>query len=230
MSTPQVQSDHLRYVKWLIIGSAGLFICHYVYKNSNQFFNLTTDNQQEAYKINKRPKDDKSDDDKSDNEQQQQQQETKEEEKKVEQEEKSPSPKKANDSVKFPVQVFVRMRPLVGKEISDNHESIEYNVKTNKKKSTKSLTLEKVFGRNNERDKKYTDLTNVILPTNNNEATFDICLKPALSNIFKGEKTCIFAYGHTGSGKTHTIFVECIFYLFDPLDHRFVIKITLYVF
>ena len=30
---------------------------------------------------------------------------------------------------KFPIQVFVRMRPLVGKEIEEKHEEIEYEVK-----------------------------------------------------------------------------------------------------
>ena len=107
---------------------------------------------------------------------------------------------------KFPVQAFVRMRPLVGKEIVEKHESINYSVKTNKKKETQSLVLKGVTGRNNERDKKYTGFRRVLQPKLDNKATFDTCLLPSIPHLWNGQKMCIFAYGHTGSGKTHTIF------------------------
>eukprot|EP01084_Bolivina_argentea_P077657 140905_1 len=115
--------------------------------------------------------------------------------------------KKEDDRERFPVQVFVRMRPLVGKEITEKHVSVEYSVKNLKKKKQQSLTLKKVHGRNNERDKKYSNFKAVFEPNVNNEETFNnSLLTTCVPYIFNGESACVFAYGHTGSGKTHTIF------------------------
>ena len=40
----------------------------------------------------------------------------------------------------------------------------------------------------------------------NNKEVFQKCVKPNLENLFQGYNTTFFAYGNTGSGKTHTIF------------------------
>ncbi len=39
-----------------------------------------------------------------------------------------------------------------------------------------------------------------------NQDVFQKCVKPNLENLFQGFNTTFFAYGNTGSGKTHTIF------------------------
>eukprot|EP01083_Nonionella_stella_P008718 25195_1 len=129
-----------------------------------------------------------------------------------------PTPKKSKKNTKkeskendrelqrFPIVVFVRMRPLVGLEISEKHESIQYNVKKLKKKKIQNLTLNKVYGRNNTRDKKYSGFKQILLPNDDNTQTFASCLLPNIEYLFKGDHCCVFAYGHTGSGKTHTIF------------------------
>lgn len=136
-------------------------------------------------------------------------------------------------SYKFPVEVFIRIRPLVGKEVEDGHEPINYTVKTSKKKGTKTLVLKKESAltattNNNDdgddekemsavqkrlqkrlktrnRDVKYQGFKHILEPTDNNFRVFARCIGPALPAIMKGDKTCVFAYGHTGSGKTHTI-------------------------
>eukprot|EP00485_Elphidium_margaritaceum_P004222 CAMPEP_0202694070 /NCGR_PEP_ID=MMETSP1385-20130828/8025_1 /ASSEMBLY_ACC=CAM_ASM_000861 /TAXON_ID=933848 /ORGANISM="Elphidium margaritaceum" /LENGTH=470 /DNA_ID=CAMNT_0049349849 /DNA_START=14 /DNA_END=1426 /DNA_ORIENTATION=+ len=108
---------------------------------------------------------------------------------------------------KFPVQVFVRIRPLVGAEINDKHDAVEFTVKAMKHSETETLSLKKVAGKNKDRDYTCSALQRVILPSMNNLETFDRCLLPSASPcVFKGEKVCVLAYGHTGSGKTHTIF------------------------
>eukprot|EP00483_Globobulimina_turgida_P005043 UN05053 len=98
------------------------------------------------------------------------------------------------------------MRPLVGEEIKDNHESVDYNIKNAKKSKSQSLTLKKCSGKDMGRDKKYAGFKRIILPKENNLDTFKKCILPSISNVFRGVSTCVFAYGHTGSGKTHTIF------------------------
>ena len=133
-------------------------------------------------------------------------------------------------SPKFPVEVFLRIRPLVGKEVADDHEATNFTVKTSKKKGTKSLNLKKGSTRKAHPDGdddtsnmsaaqkrlhrrlksrnpevKYQGFKDILAPSDDNMSTFRRCILPALPSIMRGEKTCAFAYGHTGSGKTHTI-------------------------
>lgn len=138
-------------------------------------------------------------------------------------------------AVQFPVGVFVRIRPLVGKEVEEEHSSINYAVKSSKKSKTQKLTIKKIpddadsdmkeeddavemdeaqkkmaamkkrFGQKG-RDIDYKGFRRIILPKSDNVAVFEEAVAPFLSNVMLGQKTCIFSYGHTGSGKTHTIF------------------------
>eukprot|EP01084_Bolivina_argentea_P180579 311990_1 len=55
-------------------------------------------------------------------------------------------------------------------------------------------------------DRDFKGFKNIVLPNCNNLYTFNECIVPSIDNIFDGISTCAFAYGHTGSGKTHTIF------------------------
>jgi len=142
-------------------------------------------------------------------------------------------------AVEFPVVVFVRIRPMVGKEVEDQHSSIKYAVKTMKKTKTQKLTIKKVSAVAPEtkddddgddgnavemddaqkkmlaikqrlgqrgRDIDYKGFRKILLPGSDNEAVFGEAVAPFVSNVMLGQKTCIFSYGHTGSGKTHTIF------------------------
>ena len=116
-----------------------------------------------------------------------------------------------NDGKSFPIQVFVRMRPMVGREIKENHLKLDYELKQSKKskKSSKNknkknsateevLVLNNVAGRDMNESKQYKGFQNVLLPVHNNFDTFNTCVLPYLGSIFAGQKTCCFAYGHTG--------------------------------
>ncbi len=107
--------------------------------------------------------------------------------------------KESENNNVFPLSVYVRMRPLVGEEIKENHSSVEYAVKTAKKTKTQSLTLKNCSGKDMTRDKKYTSFKQIILPKQNNLYTFNKCIFPSIKNIFNGVSTCAFAYGHTGN-------------------------------
>ena len=122
---------------------------------------------------------------------------------------------KEND--KFPVDVYVRMRPLVGDEIKENHEMINYTIKFNKKtktsiafkdnnenKDTNNETNNSApkmpKRRDNKNGKKYKGFTKILIPKDNNNDTYNACIKPILVKFYSGLPICAFAYGHTGSG------------------------------
>eukprot|EP01083_Nonionella_stella_P161376 528485_1 len=184
--------------RWILVGGVALFICGYVYGHVSDFLQYeecepsetTDDSKADAVKAQSNEPNITDDHVPNTN---------------VQEDEKEE--KKEDNIPKFPVQVFVRMRPLVGNELIENHKAVAYQVKKNKKKKTQSLVLQKVFGRNNERDKKFTGFKLLCLPDQNNEFVFNTCILPTcVPSIFNGERVCAFAYGHTGSGKTHTIF------------------------
>eukprot|EP01084_Bolivina_argentea_P140941 247699_1 len=106
--------------------------------------------------------------------------------------------------MRFPVQVFVRMRPLIAVETEQKQQAFKYGTKTSKKTKKKTLILKKAgpSGRNLE----YKGFMNVILPKHNNLFTFKAVVLQCVDAIFQGQICASFAYGHSGSGKTHTMF------------------------
>eukprot|EP01083_Nonionella_stella_P062293 161995_1 len=189
----------VRYTKLILLAAAGLYVTVWLYKNYVAVQNLyevceektETDEYhatQTKNKAKKKPKAKQNHDNDNDADEQ-----------------------KVNlmsDIPRFPVQVFVRMRPLVGLELSNHHQAVQHKVKKSKKKQTQTLILKNVFGRNNDRDKPFRGFKKIILPSHNNIATFKTCIisSQCFPSIFVGQRICAFAYGHTGSGKTHTIF------------------------
>eukprot|EP01083_Nonionella_stella_P165297 549568_1 len=123
--------------------------------------------------------------------------------------------------IKFPVQVFVRLRPLIKEEIADKHEEMEYKTKNIKKTKSTSLHITDKSAKNIRRSaipkkkkknskatkklKKFSGFREVFLAQADNFECFKKCILPSLDSVFKGFTVCSFAYGHTGSGKTHTI-------------------------
>ena len=53
--------------------------------------------------------------------------------------------------------------------------------------------------------KTYRQLTSVLTATCSNAEVYDRVLSPLVARVIRGETACCFAYGHTGSGKTHTV-------------------------
>eukprot|EP01084_Bolivina_argentea_P257825 434457_1 len=107
-------------------------------------------------------------------------------------------------NVEFPVDVFVRIRPLIRHEIDGNHKQLKYVIKKLKKKGTKKLIIKKQTQQ--KREQTFGRLTNIILPKQNNQHTFQLCIMPCIDSLFSGKMCAAFAYGHSGSGKTHTMF------------------------
>eukprot|EP01084_Bolivina_argentea_P214385 363967_1 len=124
----------------------------------------------------------------------------------IKQETESKEEKKEKEEERFPVSVYIRMRPLVGDEVTNNHAAVDYAVKSVKKRKTQSLTMKKCAGKDGKRDKKYSNFAGVIEPKYDNLYTYSHAIYPSIQDVFDGVSTCAFAYGHTGSGKTHTIF------------------------
>ena len=106
----------------------------------------------------------------------------------------------------YNIDVFVRIRPLITNEIEMNHDKIEFNAKRDKKNGNEMLILKRSSGKNNNKNSVYKGLKLIFRPEHDNIYTFNKCLLPYIDNMFNGLSMCIFAYGHTGSGKTHTIF------------------------
>eukprot|EP01084_Bolivina_argentea_P287013 492441_1 len=120
--------------------------------------------------------------------------------------------------IKFPVQVFVRFRPLIKEEIDEEHKQLQFKTKSVKKsksttlninditkKARKSAIKKKKSKSDKPAIKSFKRFRSVLTQTDDNQSTFKTCILPSIHNIFKGYTVCAFAYGHTGSGKTHTI-------------------------
>merc|ERR1719203_2415891 len=118
--------------------------------------------------------------------------------------------------VKFPVRVFVRLRPLIQSELEAKHEELEYNTASagttikitdiTKKTSRQSIKPKGAKTKDSKKAiKKFKGFERIFSAKDDNVECFEQCVLPSMDNIFKGFTVCSFAYGHTGSGKTHTI-------------------------
>ena len=109
---------------------------------------------------------------------------------------------------KFPVKVFARIRPLIKQEVEGKHSELQYDCDEH---TAKQSPLEKhtiTLNVNSQRCSKkvqYNGIDGILLPKDDNKATFCHCIEPSLPKIMNGKTVCCFAYGHTGSGKTHTM-------------------------
>jgi len=100
------------------------------------------------------------------------------------------------------VQVMVRCRPLNGKEQGDARESIVTmdtakgqiflrNPKSDAPDESKQFTFDQVFDVHSEQS-----------------AVFTLVAQPIIDSVMGGYNGTIFAYGQTGTGKTHTMEVR----------------------
>ena len=94
------------------------------------------------------------------------------------------------------VQVFLRMRPLLACEKS----KIEYAIDNN------LFHLIAQAQPPSKGKKTYNGMQDYLLEETTNSDIFKTCLESSLAGVLaSGHKACVFSYGHTGSGKTHTI-------------------------
>ena len=113
------------------------------------------------------------------------------------------------DSEDEAFKVFVRIRPLLTKEklssVSKNNSRIikvtDEGSQCNKLYVSDPDLLYDYTGR---RERGYI-FDNIFNESSNNEQVFNTTVLPLLSRILEGYNTTCFAYGMTGSGKTHTM-------------------------
>lgn len=97
------------------------------------------------------------------------------------------------------VQVMVRCRPLNSKEKTDNRKEIVRldgstrqvtlrNPKSDAPDDAKQFTFDQVFDQNSQQDH-----------------VFNLVAQPIIDSVMSGYNGTIFAYGQTGTGKTHTM-------------------------
>lgn len=99
------------------------------------------------------------------------------------------------------VKVFVRWRPLVEGELKNGEAMVKQTCSEEAGVSAISVTSDKI------RTKTWTGngFSGVFRDGEDNNAVFQRALAPSLTTVLAGHAACCFCYGHTGSGKTHTI-------------------------
>jgi len=117
--------------------------------------------------------------------------------------------------------VFIRWRPLVEQEMERGDAAIKYSTKLGTKSNTWKLKVEEHEIKNNPKfdfgNKKGRQLRprggftgigfkGIINEDENNLQTYERAIQPLVNEcVLEGHTACCFAYGMTGSGKTHTM-------------------------
>jgi hypothetical protein len=144
-----------------------------------------------------------------------------------------------------PVRVYVRIRPLIEEE--KGHKSMNYRIIHNHRSSSAALHVQlpakkqpdmnpaftggdippPLLRRRDNNWKVFEGITGVLERDATNEQVYQQTLRPALRH--KPRSLCVFTYGHTGSGKSHTllgydgqgslgVYKYAIRDLFDPFE------------
>ncbi|KAE8154088.1 P-loop containing nucleoside triphosphate hydrolase protein [Aspergillus avenaceus] len=101
-----------------------------------------------------------------------------------------------------PLKVYTRWRPLTEQETPLSTTTIPHN-------PNYSITLSNTNPNPNTNPKPWkSDPTyaQIFAPTSTNQDIYETVVLPTLPDILKGNTSNILAYGHSGTGKTHTIF------------------------
>jgi len=99
------------------------------------------------------------------------------------------------------VQVFVRWRPLVGDEVKRGDVAVKHACTEDKGLVSVSVTSDHT----RVKTWKGTGFSGSFQDREDNAEVFERVVAPMLSTILEGKSACCFCYGHTGSGKTHTV-------------------------
>ncbi|KAH7115241.1 kinesin family member 2/24 [Dendryphion nanum] len=106
-------------------------------------------------------------------------------------------------SLKQPVfSVYPRWRPLLSTESST--AEIQRSISQHGNNHAISLSPPPITNRP-QTWKSASSFSTVFNPEDSNQAVFNVVVAPALSHVMAGATCNFFAYGHSGSGKTHTI-------------------------
>ena len=96
------------------------------------------------------------------------------------------------------VQVVVRVRPMNKKE--KEHATLPVVTA-----STQEKTVTVIKGQGSRQVRTSYSFDNVFTSFSTQEEVFYGTLKPVISDVLKGYESTVFAYGQTGTGKTHTM-------------------------
>jgi hypothetical protein len=105
--------------------------------------------------------------------------------------------------------VFVRVRPLMSKEKYAGNSKVNGSIVKVVEESKDSTKLylsdpEMVYDYVGRRQRGY-DFDTIFQESDTNESVFERTVLPLLPSILEGYNATCFAYGMTGSGKTHTM-------------------------
>lgn len=104
--------------------------------------------------------------------------------------------------------VFVRWRPLVGTEIqqgSVDHSTIVATNSASPKRSLVAVSVNRSLAPSDKPWKSSAAFDTVLDGSDSNDAAYTTIVQPAVPQVMAGSCCSFFAYGHSGSGKTHTV-------------------------
>lgn len=99
--------------------------------------------------------------------------------------------------------VYVRWRPLVGAETTTG--SVEHSTNSSPSSSLLAVTVHRRQTPSDKPWKSAAAFTAVLNDTASNLAAFAAVVQPTVPRVLVGGCCSFFAYGHSGSGKTHTV-------------------------
>ncbi|KAJ1537876.1 hypothetical protein HK096_001906, partial [Nowakowskiella sp. JEL0078] len=100
--------------------------------------------------------------------------------------------------------VYVRVRPLTGDEIVRSDSELYWL--TDQSNVPGFLSKPAQVGSKSKTTRDFNFFSGIISQNENNESTFKKTVNSFIPSVLSGLTSCCFCYGHTGSGKSHTIF------------------------
>eukprot|EP00930_Biecheleria_cincta_P068922 TRINITY_DN56746_c0_g1_i1.p1 TRINITY_DN56746_c0_g1~~TRINITY_DN56746_c0_g1_i1.p1 ORF type:complete len:479 (-),score=48.75 TRINITY_DN56746_c0_g1_i1:274-1710(-) len=113
----------------------------------------------------------------------------------------APPRRRKGRSAMTQVKVFVRWRPLVGDEVKRGDSALIRTCDRDNGVASISITSD----RTRVPTWKGAGFAGVFQDHETNAEVFELAVAPLLGTILRGKSACCFCYGHTGSGKTHTV-------------------------
>ena len=105
------------------------------------------------------------------------------------------------------IRVFVRVRPLLKGEVSQGFKNI-VNCRGDDSVALTDPRMAKLKRKGSSKSRQYTDpqweLDRVFMPGKSNAEIYSE-VEPLVMSVMDGYNVCVFAYGQTGAGKTHTM-------------------------
>ncbi|OEU06917.1 kinesin-domain-containing protein, partial [Fragilariopsis cylindrus CCMP1102] len=105
---------------------------------------------------------------------------------------------RASSSSSSSVQVIIRLRPL-------NEREKKYNTLPVVTASTLDKSVTAIKGKGKTKSKQIFQFDNVFTSFSTQEDIFEATLQPIIKDVLNGYESTVFAYGQTGTGKTHTM-------------------------